>query len=81
MQWLIAMFGIDYVSNLIPDLLRQMIVAIVKKENITGLASTYDSLAEQLEYPVTVDAVAESAKYAAGNFCCLAMQFGLLWIH
>jgi hypothetical protein len=64
--WLIAMFGIDYIAEATPDLLRQMIAAIVKKENIKGLAATYDSLAGQ--YPLTVDAVAEGAKYAAGIF-------------
>ena len=64
--WLIAMFGMDYVSEATPDLLRQMIAAIVKKENIRGLSATYDSLAER--YPLTVDAVAEAAKYAAGIF-------------
>jgi hypothetical protein len=64
-QWLIAMFGMDYVSEATPDLLRQMIAAIVQKENIKGLSATYDSLAER--YPLTVDAVAEAAKYAAGK--------------
>ena len=49
-----------------PDLLRQMIAAIVKKENIKGLSATYDSLADR--YPLTVDAVAGAAKYAAGIF-------------
>jgi hypothetical protein len=69
--WLIAMFGMDYVSEATPDLLRQMIGAIVKKENIKGLSATYDSLADR--YPLTVDAVAEAAKYAAGIF------FFLVW--
>jgi len=31
--WLIAMFGMDYVSEATPDLLRQMIGAIVKKDS------------------------------------------------
>ena len=74
--WLIAMFGIDYVAKATPD---QMIAAIVKRENIKGLSATYDSLAGQ--YPLTVDAVAEAAKYAAGNFCCLPILFGSLWIN
>ncbi len=74
--WLIAMFGIDYVAEATPDLLRQMIAAIVKKENIKGLSATYNSLAGQ--YPLTVDAVAEAAKYAAGNFCCLPLHFWLV---
>ena len=64
--WLIAMFGIDYPAEATPDLLRQMIAAIVKKENIRVLSATYDSLAER--YPLSVDAVAEAAKYAAGIF-------------
>ena len=57
---LISMFGIDYVAEATPDLLRQMISAIVKKENIKGLSATYDSLAGQ--YPLTVNTVAEAAK-------------------
>jgi hypothetical protein len=69
-QWLIAMFGIDYPAEATPDLLRQMIAAIVKKENIKGLSATYDSLAER--YPLTVDAVAEAAKYAAGKLFFLS---------
>ncbi len=49
-----------------------MISAIIKKENIKGLSATYDKLAER--YPLTVDAVAQAAKYAAGNFfSCVAM--------
>ena len=43
-----------------------MIGAIVKKENIKGLSATYDSLADR--YPLTVDALAEAAKYADGIF-------------
>ena len=78
--WLIAMFGIDYIAEATPDLLRQMIAAIVKKDNIKGLAATYDSLAGQ--YPLTVDAVAEGAKHAAGIFFfAFPCFFGSLWIH
>ena len=70
--WLIAMFGMDYASEATPDLLCQMIGAIVKKENVKGLSATYDSLSDR--YPLTVDAVAEAAKYAAGIFFpCVAV--------
>jgi hypothetical protein len=68
--WLIAMFGMDYVSEATPDLLRQIIGAIVNQENIKGLSAIYDSLAERYpqDNPLTIDAVAEAAKYAAGIF-------------
>ena len=67
--WLIAMFGMDYVSEATPDLLSQMIAAIVKKENIKGLSATYDSLAER--YPLTVDAIAKATTRV--NFSCFAI--------
>jgi len=57
--WLIAMLGIDYPSNTTADLVRQMVAAIVKRDN--------DALAD--EYPETADAIAEVAKYAAGRVC------------
>ena len=62
--WLIAMFGIDYVTETTADVVRQMIAAIVKKENIKGLGPTYDSLVDT--YPKTADHIAEKTKYAAG---------------
>jgi hypothetical protein len=64
--WLIAMFGIDYIAQVSPEILRQMIAVVVKKENLKGLGHTYDKLAE--EYPHTVTELAERAKYAAGSF-------------
>ena len=58
------MFGIDYVTKATVDVVRQMIAAIVKKENIKGLGPTYDSLVDT--YPMTADHIAEKTKYAAG---------------
>ena len=65
--WLIAMLGIDYPSTTTADLVRQMVAAIVKRDNIKNLGPRYDALAE--EYPDTADAIAEAAKYAAGRVC------------
>ena len=72
--WLITMLGIDYPSNTTADLVRQMVAAIVKRDNIKNLGPLYDALAD--EYPETADAIAEAAdaiaeaaKYAAGRIC------------
>ena len=63
--WLIALLGIDYPSTTTADLVRQMVAAIVKRDNIKNLGPRYDALAE--EYPDTADAIAEAARYAAGR--------------
>ena len=64
--WLITMLGIDYPSNTTANLVRQMVAAIVKRDNIKNLGPLYDALAD--EYPKTAaDAIAEVAKYAAGR--------------
>ena len=63
--WLIALLGIDYPSTTTADLVRQMVAAIVKRDNIKNLGTRYDALAE--EYPDTADA--QAAKYAAGRVC------------
>ena len=65
--WLIALFGIDYPSKITADLVRQMVAAIVKRDNIKNLGPLYDALAD--EYPETANAIAEAAKYAAGRVC------------
>ena len=71
--WLIAMLGIDYPSNTTADLVRQMVAAIVKRDNIKNLGPRYDALAE--EYPDTADAIAEAARYAAGRVCTTFVCF------
>ena len=72
-QWLIAMLGIEYPSTTSADLVRQMVAAIVKRDNIKNLGPRYDALAE--EYPETADAIAEAAKYAAGPVCTSFLCF------
>ena len=71
--WLITMLGIDYPSNTTADLVRQMVAAIVKRDNIKNLGPRYDALAE--EYPDTADAIAEAARYAAGRVCTTFVCF------
>ena len=71
--WLIAMLGIDYPSTTTADLVRQMVAAIVKRDNIKNLGPRYDALAE--EYPDTADAIAEAARYAAGRVCTTFVCF------
>ena len=71
--WLIAMLGIDYPSNTTADLVRQMVAAIVKRDNIKNLGPRYDALAE--EYPDTADAIVEAARYAAGRVCTTFVCF------
>ena len=71
--WLIAMLGIDYPSNTTADLVRQMVAAIVKRDNIKNLGPRYDALAE--EYPDTADAIADAASYAAGCVCTTFVCF------
>ena len=71
--WLIAMLGIDYPSTTTADLVRQMVAAIVKRDNIKNLGPRYDALAE--EYPDTAAAIAEAAKYAAGRVCTTFVCF------
>ena len=64
------MLDIEYPSTTTADLVRQMVAAIVKRDNIKNLGQQYDALAE--EYPETADAnhaIAEAAKYAAGRVC------------
>ena len=63
--WLIAMLGIDYPGNTTADLVRQIVAAIVKRDNIKNLGPLYDALAD--EYPETANAIAEVAQYAAGR--------------
>ena len=65
--WLIALSGMDYPSKITADLVRQMVAAIVKRDNIKNLGERYDALAEQ--YPETAEVIAEAAKYSAGPVC------------
>jgi len=44
--------------------LQKSVAALVKRDNIKGLAERYDQLAE--EFPERVEAVADAAKYSAG---------------
>ena len=67
------MFGINYPSSTTADVVRQMVAAIVKRDNIKNLGPLYDALAE--EYPDTADAIAEAAKYAAGRVCTTFVCF------
>ena len=67
--WLIAMLGIDYPSNTTADLVRQMVAAIDKRDNIKNLGPLYDALADVYPELETADAIAEAAKYAAGRVC------------
>ena len=64
--WLIAMFGIDYPTEATADVVRQMLAAIVKRDNIKGLGASFDNLVA--EYPTTADEIAEKTKYGAGDF-------------
>ena len=41
-----------------------MVVALVKRDNIRGLGERYDQL--EVEFPETVEAIAEAVKYTAG---------------
>ena len=62
--WLVALFGLEYPVKTTADVVRQMVAALVKRDNIKGLAERYDQLAE--EFPERVEAVADAAKYSAG---------------
>ena len=61
--WLVALFGLEYPVNTTADIVRQMVAALVKRDNIKGLAERYDQLAEQ--FPETVEVIAEAVKYTA----------------
>ena len=45
--WLIAMYGGDYPQQGTPDQMRQVLAALVKRDNIKGLSATYNALAAQ----------------------------------
>ena len=62
--WLIALFGLEYPAKTNTDIVRQMVAALVKRDNIRGLDESYDQLAEQ--FPETVEAIADAVKYTAG---------------
>ena len=73
--WLVALFGLEYPVKTTADVVRQMVAALVKRDNIKGLAERYDQLAEQ--FPETVEAIADAVKYTAGPVgsampCCLS---------
>ena len=57
----------DYLSKITADLVRQMVAAIVKRDNVKNLGKRYDALAEQ--YPETAEVIAKAAKYSAGPVC------------
>ena len=62
--WLIALFGLEYPAKTNADIVRQMVAALVKRDNIRGLGERYDQLAAQ--YPDTLEAIADAVKYTAG---------------
>ena len=65
--WLIALFGLEYPVKTLKttaNVVRQMVAALVKRDNIKGLAERYDHLAEEI--PETVEAIADAVKYTAG---------------
>ena len=62
--WLVALFGLEYPVKTTADIVRQIVAALVKRDNIRGLAERYDQLAAQ--YPHTVEAIADAVKYTAG---------------
>ena len=62
--WLVALFGLEYPVETTADIVRQMVAALVKRDNIKGLGGRYDQLAAQ--YPDTVEAIADAVKYTAG---------------
>ena len=73
--WLIALFGLEYPVKTTADVVRQMVAALVKRDNIKGLDKRDDQLADQ--FPETVEAIAEAARYTAGPVgsamsCCLS---------
>ncbi len=63
--WLVALFGLEYPIKTTADVVLQMVAALVKRDNIKGLAERYDQLAEQ--FPETVEAIAAAVKYTAGS--------------
>ena len=61
---LIALFGLEYPGKTNAYIVRQMVAALVKRDNLRGLGERYDQLAAQ--YPYTVEAIADAVKYTAG---------------
>ena len=73
--WLVTLLGLEYPVKTTADIVRQMVAALVKRDNIRGLGERYDQLAAQ--YPDTVEAIADAVKYTAGPVgsampCCLS---------
>ena len=62
--WLVAIFGVDYPTQITADIVRQMVRALVKRDNIKGQGEIFDALVD--EHPETFDMIAEAAKYFAG---------------
>ena len=44
--WLVALFGLEYPVKTTADVVRQMVAALVKRDNIRGLGEYYDQLAQ-----------------------------------
>ena len=42
--WLVAIFGVDYPTQITADIVRQMVRALVKRDNIKGLGERFDPL-------------------------------------
>ena len=71
--WLVAIFGVDYPTQITADIVRQMVRALVKRDNIKGLGERFDALVD--EYPETFDMIAEAAKYSAGPVSTSRVDF------
>ena len=61
---MVALFGLEYPVKTTADIVRQMVAALIKPDNIRGLGEGHDQLAQQ--FPDTVEAIAYAVKYAAG---------------
>ena len=71
--WLVAIFGVDYPTQITADIVRQMVRALVKRDSIKGLGERFYALVD--EHPETFDMIAEAAKYSAGPVSACSAGF------
>ena len=47
--WLVAIFGVDYPTQITADIVRQMVAsgALVKRDNVKGLGERFDALVDE----------------------------------
>ena len=66
--WLISIYGIQAKTSIKTDqaIVPKMIVGLVKRDNLCGLASTFNSLTNQ--HADTFERIVNNAIYAAGAF-------------